>query len=492
MSNSSNISAFSQPKGLSSLFFIELWERFGFYALQAVLILYLTKKFGFSDDLAYDVFSATTSFMYATLFIGGYIADRWIGYRHSILLGAAILAAGYWLMMVPNQTTFYWALALLTVGNGFFKGCISTLLGTLYGENDSRRDGGYTIFYMGINIGSFIAPVIAGVVSEAWGMSFVFGFAGAGLVISMVIALLTFKTLGNKGLPPKPGCKPLLWVLLGSFFAVLLLAIVIRNATMANVLFSVAMLACAVAVTCIALRLKGHERSNMIVLIVLVLFSMLFWAIYTQTFSSLTLFTDRVIDRQLWGYDIPAAMFQSVNPFFIIVLTPVFVVLWNKVARQKSVFASPSVKFFMAIAGMALAYLVLAVGVYYHDASGHVSMFWLNLSYFFQTAAELMLSPIGLSLISELAPEQYRGMMMGGWFLSISAGYSMGDYLAKFTSIPTDLISHKSVLNMLPYYSHAFIVFFAIAAIVSVILLCLVPILNKATYSDKRRAAMNA
>lgn len=487
-----NVSAFSQPKGLSSLFFIELWERFGFYALQAILILYLTKAFGMTDDSAYDVFSATTSFMYGTLFIGGYIADRWIGYRHSILLGAVFLVAGYWLMMVPNKSLFYWALALLTVGNGFFKGCISTLLGTLYGENDARRDGGYTIFYMGINIGSFIAPVVAGLVSEAWGWSFVFGFAGTGLVISIIIALFTFKTLGDKGLPPKPGTKPLPWVLLGSFLAVLLLGGVIQNALMANRLFSLAMLACAVAVICIALRLKGHERSNMIVLIVLVLFSMLFWAIYTQTFSSLTLFTDRVIDRRLWGYEIPAAMFQSVNPFFIIVLTPFFVVLWNKVASRNSIFASPSVKFFMALAGMALAYLVLALGVYCHDNSGHVSMFWLNLSYFLQTAAELMLSPIGLSLISELAPEQYRGMMMGGWFLSISAGYSMGDYLAKFASIPTDLISHKSIVNMLPYYSHAFMTFFVVTAIVSVALLCLVPLLNKATYSDKRLATMNS
>lgn len=486
--------AFAQPKGLTSLFLVELWERFGFYAVQAVLVLYLTKALGFSDEHAYDVFSASTAFVYASPFVGGYLADRWLGYRQSILLGACILALGYWLLMVPQHPAFYWALALLIVGNGFFKSCISTLLGTLYGENDPRRDGGYTIFYMGINLGSFLSPMISGLVAESLGWPFVFGFAGCGLVIALVVAVLTFKTLGDKGLPPVTAHRgwrsPLFVILLGCVFAVWLLGEILSNAQMANLFFSVGVIACVLTVLVIAFRLKGYERSNMVVLTILVLFSILFWAMYTQTFSSIALFTDRIIDRHFGHYVIPTAMFQSVNPFFIVALTPVFVIFWHYVAKNNSVFASPSVKFTFALAGMALSYLLLWLVVSFPNSHGQVAMGWLVLAYFIQTAAELMLSPIGLSLVSELAPEKYRGMMMGGWLLSISGGYSLGDYLAKMTSIPTDVLNHSSPLAMLPYYSHAFSVFFGLTAGVSLLLACLIPSLNRATYSDKRRAAM--
>lgn len=490
--------AFSQPKGLVSLFFVEMWERFGFYAVQTVLVLYLTKSFGFSDDMAYDTFSATAAFIFASPFIGGYIADKWLGYRQSILLGAVILIVGYWLLMVPSKATFYWALGLLIVGNGFFKGCISTLLGTLYHDNDPRRDGGFTIFYMGINIGSFIAPPISGFVSESLGWSYVFGFAGMGLVIALITALVSFGALGTKGLPPEQKVitikgivvKPLLPTLIGSLIATVLVAAVIHNALIANGVFSLCALACVVVVFVISMRLKGHERSNMLVLSVLVVFSILFWAMYNQTFSSLTLFTDRIVDRHVLGYEIPTAMFQSVNPFFIVALTPVFVLLWNRLALKHSVFSSPSVKFTLAILGMALAYLVLVIGVRYPNSHGQVGVSWLIFSYFLQTASELMISPIGLSLVTELAPKKYQSMMMGGWFLSISVGYSLGDYLAKFTSIPADLIASKAVAVMLPYYAHAFLLFFAITGVVGLLLWCLVPALNRATFSDKRLAAM--
>ena len=490
---------FSQPKGLVSLFFVELWERFGFYAVQSVLVLYLTKAFGFSDDAAYDTFSATAAFIFASPFIGGYIADKWLGYRQSILLGSVILIIGYWLLIVPSATTFYWALALLIIGNGFFKGCISTLLGTLYHENDPRRDGGFTIFYMGINIGSFIAPPICGVASVSLGWSYVFGFAGAGLVIALITAVLTFRTLKDKGLAPKQSIKrlwgfkinPLVPTVLGSLVVAFLLSRVIHSAQIANLVFCVCALACVAVVFVISMRLKGHDRSNMLVLSVLVVFSILFWAMYNQTYSSLTLFTDRIVDRTVFGYEIPTQFFQSVNPFFIIALTPFFVMLWTRLALKHSFFSSPSVKFTLALMSMAIAYFVLVVGIHFANASGQVSSFWLVLSYFLQTAGELMLSPIGLSLVTELAPKNYRSMMMGGWFLSISVGYSLGDYLAKFTSIPDALISSKSTLIMLPYYSHAFMLFFIITAVVGVLLACLVPSLNRATYSDKRLAAMN-
>ncbi len=491
---------FSQPQGLMPLFFIELWERFGFYAVQAVLVLYLVKSFGFSDDAAYDTFSATAAFLYASPFLGGYLADKYLGYRQAIFLGAVLLILGYWLLMVPTAMTFYWALALLIVGNGFFKGCISTLLGTLYGENDPRRDGGYTIFYMGINTGSLLAPVVSGLVSVSLGWPFVFGFAGGGLVVALMIAVWAFKGFGDKGLAPVRKLsivagitiKPLYPILIGCVIVTLLMAKILHNAQLANNLFMVVAIVCVLAVFVLAFRLKGYERSNMMVLSILIVFAILFWAMFMQMFSSLTLFTDRIVDRVYFGHQIHASMFQSIEPFFIIALTPFFVVLWNRLGRKKSKLSSPSMKFTLALLVMALAYLLLVIAIKFHDAVGQISALWLVVFYFLFTVAELLLSPIGLSLVSELAPKRYRGMMMGGWFLSISMGFSLGDFLAKFTSIPTEMIAQKTILTMLPYYSHAFTVFFGLTAVVGLVLFLLVPRLNKATYNDQRLAAIHA
>lgn len=484
-----------QPKALAPLFFVELWERFGFYAVQGVLVLYLTKAFGFSDDKGYDIFSVAAALLYASPFIGGYLADRILGYRRSILIGAIFLMLGYWCLIVRSEIFFYWSLAFLIIGNGFFKSCISTLLGTLYSDPDPRRDGGFTIFYMGINIGSFLGPLASGYLMEHQGWPWVFAAAGLGLLIAFGIALATFKMLGDKGLPPEKmrhSSKPTLLVLAGALLTVLVLGFFMHNAEVANIIFVICVFACILGVIVLAFRCQGQEKTNMLILIILTIFSIIFWALYNQTFSSLSLFTDRIINRHIFGITIPTANFQSVNPFFIIVLTPIFVRLWYVVDKNHHWLSYPASKFAGALWLMALGYFVLVLGIMMHHTNGMVSMFWLNFSYFLQTVGELMISPIGLSVVTELAPEKYRGMMMGAWFLSIAGGYSVGDYLAKFSSVPSDQMAKSiPVLQMLHYYSHAFTLFFALTVVGALLLTALIPLLNRALDGHRKPGIAN-
>ena len=476
-----------QPKALAPLFMVELWERFGFYVIQGILVLYLSKVFHLSDSDSYSIFSLASAFMYATPFIGGYIADRILGYRHSILIGSILLALGYWALILQVMNLFYLAIGFIVVGNGFLKSCISTLVGLLYTQNDPRRDAGYTIFYMGINIGSLLAPLMSGYVSQRLGWGFVFGFTGAGLVIAFFTALLAFKLLGKKGLPPR--ASPVQWhaisfskkwfVALGTVIAILLVGWLVKNHHLANMVTLVVWVLFVASLSLLIFYCKGQERKNMFALMAFLFFSIIFWAIYMQCFSSVNLFTDRIVDRHLFGYEIPTVTFQSIDPFFIVTLTFVFARVWPYVNRKRLWLASGAAKFCVALGLLGLAFFVLLAGIFFHYANGTVNMLWVVLSYFLQAAGELCLSPIGLALVSELAPEHYRGMMMGAWMLSISAGYSLGNVLSQSSSVPEALLHTGNVMLMEGYYTHAFTIFASLAAVSCIVLFFLTPSINR-------------
>lgn len=474
-----------QPAGLYNLFFVETWERFGFYCVQALLVLYLSKVHHMSDTQSYDLFSAFSTLIMATPVLGGILADRLIGFRRSVLLGGILYVIGYFALATTSPLLFYPALALQICGNGFFKGCISTLLGTLYnGEHDPRRDSGFTIFYMGINIGSFLAPIISTWIADSYGWGWGFASAGVGMVIGMITAVIGFRKFGKRGLPPSLerlkqriflGVSRETWFFLGLLISIGIICILIDHARFVDHAFDVFAALVAIGVIIVTFRYEREQRNKMLMLIILMIFSVFFWALYNQTFSSLTLFTDRIVNRNTFGWVIPTAMYQSVNPFFIIVLSPILAALWMRLSGNRWNPSTP-MKFVLGLFFLGIGFLALPLGIHMAYQNGMVWQGWLNLSYFLQTIGELCLSPTGLAMITALAPPNLTGMMMGVWFLTVAAGYALGDYIADLTNIPSNVTDLHQISAI---YSHTFAKFGWITLGITLLLILMTPQLKK-------------
>lgn len=473
-----------QPNNLYGISIVELWERFGFYIVQALLVLFLTKSRHFSDSQSYDIYSAFSALIYATPIVGGYLADRLLGFRRAIFLGGILFTLGYFGLATTIDWLFYPSLALLICGNGFFKSSISTLVGSLYEENDARRDGGYTIFYMGINIGAMIGPIIGAWAADAYGWGYGFAIGGVGMIIGLLIAYPVFKKLGDCGLPPNENYlhtkiffglsrEHLIW--LGVLLTIGLIAFVFNYARIVDHAFNIFALVTTIGILIMTSRYDRERRNKMFAFIILTIFAVLFWAIYVQTFTSLTLFTEKVINRHILNWTIPTAMFQAVNPFFIIVLSPILAWLWVRTNKTPFELSTPG-KFALAMFLMSAGFLVFPLGIHFAAANGLVSMSWLYLSYFLQTFGELCLSPIGLSMVIALIPINIRGMMMGVWFLSTAIAYSLGDYLANLAVIPTGM---TDPIAMGKVYGHAFTEFGILSFVVGIILMMLIPFLKR-------------
>jgi POT family proton-dependent oligopeptide transporter len=478
------MTSLKQPTALYNLFFIELWERFGFYCVQSLLVLFLSKAYHLADAVAYDVFTGFSALIYASPVIGGYIADKFLGFRKAILLGAILYIAGYFALATTNRTLFYPALALLVCGNGFFKSCVSSLVGSLYEHNDPRRDSGFTIFYMGINIGGFFSPILCTWAAVTFGWGYGFLLAGIGMLFGFAIAVQGFKRLGEHGLPPDNLrlAQPLFSGLsienslyLATIITVFVLARFMHYPRVIDYVFDVFAVLTFIGLTIITCRYSREQRNKMFLLLVLTTFSVLFWALYNQTFSSITLYTDRIVDRHIFHWIIPTAMFQAVNPFFIVLLSPMLAKLWARTNGTRWGISMP-MKFAIALLLMGAGFLALSAGVTLANKQGMVSMFWLNFSYFLQTAGELCLSPIGLSMITALAPANLTGMLMGVWFLAIATGYAVGDYIANLTSIPSTI---TDLATMGHIYSHTYTQFGWVSLSIGLLLVFLTPILRQ-------------
>lgn len=383
---------FGHPRGLFLLFGTELWERFSYYAMRAILVLYLTDAtmnggLGWSTKDALDLYGTYTGLVYITPLIGGYLADNYLGQRRSILLGGALMAIGQFTLALPADAlgigslhTFYLGLALLICGNGLFKPNISTMVGDLYNEGDNRRDGAFTIFYMGINLGALLAGVISGSVTNSFGWKAGFVAAGIGMLISLVMQMAMAQSwLGDIG--REPAAK--------------------RD-----------------------LKLKKSENKEPLtkaevdrikVILVMSLFTIVFWAGFEQAGGLMNIYTQQYTDRMIGGFEIPAAWFQSLNPFFIITLAPVLAVLWVKLGKREP---NSPMKFALAMFFLALGFLCMVGAVMEQggDTTVKTSMLWLVGAFFFHTLGELCLSPIGLSLVTKLAPLRLASLMMGAWF----------------------------------------------------------------------------
>ncbi|MBM6576296.1 peptide MFS transporter [Microvirga sp. SRT01] len=436
------------PTGLFMLFFAELWERFSFYGMRAILVFYLTKHFLFTEQPAYAVYGAYTSLVYITPIIGGYLSDRFMGPRKAVLTGGVLISIGHLLIALVEAPQgvqgsalqgFYLGLAFIIVGTGFLKANISVLVGKLYPRDDLRRDGAFSIFYMGINTGAFVGPLIVGALGETVGWSYGFGAAGIGMVLGLVVFVLCRGALHGVGEPPEPallttrtriGLSPEWLIYLGAVGAVLVAWWLVGNQGVVGTLLIVSSILTVGYILTRSIRtLPRQEFHRILAALFLIALSPLFWALFEQTGSSLNVYTDQQVDRSLLGWEIPASWFQSVNPFFIITLAPIFGALWVKLARAGRE-PSAAFKFGIGLVLVGAGFFVLTYGA---PAQGLTPAIVIILLYAFHSAGELLFSPVGLSSMTRLSVGSMTGLMMGTWFLATAAGNFLAGVIAQAT-----------------------------------------------------------
>ena len=443
------------PKGLFVLFLAEMWERFSYYGMRALLVLYLTKHFLFDRDAAYGLYGAYTTLVYITPVIGGVLADRYLGQRKAVQFGAVMLVLGHLGMAIEGDPVqagetpdagvlniFYFSLALIITGVGFLKANISTIVGSLYSLTDSRRDSAFTIFYIGINLGAFLGALIAGYLGETFGWAWGFGAAGVGMLAGLAVFVWGRPALKGAGEPADPdllraplfaGLSRETAIYAGAVAMTVLIWLLVRDQAVVNTLL---MIAGALVVGYILYRsvftLDAHARDRIFTAMVLISTQVLFWGLFEQAGSSLNIFTDEQVDRTFFGWEVPASMFQSVNAFYIIVLGPVFASLWVWLGRRGLEPTAP-MKFAMALIQLGLGFLVLVMG----SATGQMTpVIFIFLIYLLHTTGELCLSPVGLSAMTRLSVPSMVGLMMGTWFLASGAGNAVAALVAQATAAP--------------------------------------------------------
>ena len=418
--------ALGHPKGLYMLFFAEMWERFSYYGMRALLIFYLTKHWLFADDKSNLIYGAYTSLVYITPVLGGYLADRYLGQRKAVLFGGILLAAGHSLMAVegvggqsdPTINVFWAALAFIIVGSGFLKANISVMVGQLYKLTDIRRDGAYTIFYMGINVGAAIGTILVGYLGQTIGWGYGFGLAGIGMLAGLVVFVLGKSALRGAGEAPQALAKSKEWSLYAiGLAAVAVIWALVQYQDVIQTLLIVSGIALLGYVLYESFKLPKEPRERMFAILFLIALNPLFWGLFEQAGGSMNLFTDRFVDRA----GVPASIFQSINPIYIILLAPLFAGLWVALGRRGMEPSAPA-KFGLALAQMGLANLVLVWGAEAYGIAAMTPVIFVFLYYLLATTGELCLSPVGLSAMNRLAPSFLASLIMGAWFYMTAVG----------------------------------------------------------------------
>lgn len=425
---------FGHPRGLATCFFTEMWERFSYYGMRALLILYMigsTQKpgLGFSTDRSAHIYGLYTMLVYLMGVPGGWVADRFLGHYRAVLIGGIIIACGHFSMAIHGLPFFFFGLGLIVIGTGLLKPNVSTIVGTLYTRDDPRRDAGFSIFYMGINLGAFIAPLICGWLGQKYDWHWGFAAAGFGMVIGIIQYVA-----GKKYLTPVSE---------------------LNKTPQTEIIESTKQVADA--------KFTRADWGRIAAASILTLFALLFWAGFEQAGSSLNLFADRATRLTFFGHPYPSSWFQSVEPLFVIVFSPIFAWIWLSLGRMEP---SSPLKFTMGLAFLSLSFLlVVPAARYYEHASVRVSPMWLIGLYFLQMCGELCLSPVGLSMVTKLSPPRIVGFMMGVWFFATAMGNYVAGWVAGFLENRT--------------YSEVFFAAFATVGVATVVLALLIPPIKK-------------
>lgn len=509
ISNDPERGFFGHPRGLAPLFFAEMWERFSFYGMRALLTLYLVKHFLYSDEMAGFIYASYASLNYAMPVIGGVIADRYLGNRKAVMLGAILLVCGHIGMAFegspaqiidgvivrqsPYDQIMFLSLAFIIVGVGFLKSNISTMVGKLYADRDDpRRDPGYTIFYMGVNLGSFFSTIACGYLGETYGWAYGFGLAGIGMVLGLVVFARGTQWYRNSE-PPNPeqlkartpiGLSREWLIYVGALAAVFINWQLVQWHALVGTLLLVIVAVVLTGVLWFSLtKCTKVERDRMIVVLILTALSVVFWTLFEQAGTSLTLFADRNSDRSLFGFVVPASVVQVFNPMFIVLLAPVFSWAWVRLA-QKGLEPSTPLKFALAILQVGLGFGALVFGASLAGEDAQTGLFWLALGYLLHTTGELCLSPVGLSMISRLSVARITAMVMGVWFLSSAGAHFLAGWVASLASTSAEPGQIMTAQESLPIYTSVFWDLFIWATVIAVLIALVSPFLKKLMHMD--------
>ncbi len=483
------------PRGLATLFFTEMWERFSYYGMRALLILFMVDSvanggLALDDKTSAAIYGLYTMFVYLLALPGGWLADKFFGLRKAVFYGGIIIAAGHFCMAVPTIETFFLGLFLIIVGTGLLKPNVSSIVGGLYSSDEpSRRDAGYSIYYMGINIGAFVAPLITGWLGEGFSWHYGFGAAGIGMVVGVIQYKMTQGYLGDVGIKPEStgdiekDAKRRKNIGRGLFVTVLAICVVLALMLMRVITVdpvSIANLSSYIIIGAIVLyflyiflaeELTKDEKKKIGMILVLFFFSAVFWSGFEQAGSSLNLFADRYTNRMIGGWEMPASWLQSVNPIFIILLSPVFGWLWITLAKRHLEPNTP-VKFSFGLIFLGLGFAVMAIASGIVATGNNVLPTWLIITYLLHTTGELSFSPVGLSAVTKLSPKKLVGQMMGVWFMSVA----LGNLIAGLVAGEFDESSIAANPNVLPDLFW-FITQFTIGA--GILMLILTPLMRK-------------
>jgi POT family proton-dependent oligopeptide transporter len=469
------------PKGLYMLFFAEMWERFSYYGMRAILIFYLTQHWLFSDSKSNLIYGAYTSLVYITPVLGGYLADRYLGQRKAVLFGGILLAIGHSLMAVegtggqndPTINVFWAALAFIIVGSGFLKANISVMVGQLYKLTDIRRDGAYTIFYMGINVGAALGTILVAYLGQTIGWGWGFGLAGIGMLAGLVVFVLGKAALNGAGEAPIALAKSKEITLYGiGFAAVAVIWGLVQYQDVIQTLLVISGITLLGYVLYESFKLPKEPRERMFAILFLISLNPIFWGLFEQAGGSMNLFTDRFVDRG----GVPAGIFQSINPIYIILLAPLFAGLWQWLGRKGKEPSAPA-KFGIAVMQMGFANLVLVWGAEAYGIAVMTPVYLVFLYYLFATTAELCLSPVGLSAMNRLAPKFLASLIMGAWFYMTAVGNFVAGKIGEATGGHDGEMSKQGLLDVYELFGW-------IALGVGVAVLLVSPIVKKWMHLD--------
>ena len=437
------------PTGLFVLFFAEMWERFSYYGMRALLILYLTKHFLFSDEGSGLIYGAYTSLVYITPVIGGYLADKYIGQRKAVLFGGIMIAIGHILLGFEGEggtessalPLFWGALSFIIVGTGFLKANISSIVGQLYPRDDVRRDPAYTIFYMGINLGAFLGSIICGFLGEKVGWAYGFGAAAVGMIAGVIVFAWGKKHLLGQGEPPNPdslaekvgGISKEWWIYIFSFLSVGVFWILVQRTSIVGwLLAGTSVIVVGYLLYDACFKMASVDRDRLFAALFLMALQPLFWGLFEQAGSSLNLYTDRNVDRNFFGFEVPASVFQSINAFYIFALAPVFAWAWQWL-NKRGLEPSMTAKFGLGLMQLGAGFLVLVAGAAATGEGNLTPVIFIFLIYLLHTTGELCLSPVGLSAMSKLSLPRMLSLIMGTWFLSTAGGNYVAGRIAAAT-----------------------------------------------------------
>ena len=478
-----------QPQSLYILFFAELWERFSYYGLRVLLVLYLTSELKLNDASAYGIYGMYFTLANASTVLGGYIADRYFGHLRAIYWGSLIILAGHLILFIPSSFSLTLGLSFVIAGTGFFKANITSFLGQCYYPNDPRRDSGFTIFYMGINLGAFIAPFICGYIGRKYGWHYGFGMSGIGMLIGFIILLcnkVALTKIDQRSDDSKLHQAYFLkfsryqLIIIGTLLTIPIFSLCLQyHEYMANFLYIFGMGVLLILLD-IIFKCQREERKPLLTLMVMLPFFTAFWASFEQAGASINLFIDRHVDRHFMNYTIETTWFQSLTPLLIIILGPIFSLLWISL-RKNRIEPSISIKFVLALTQVGLSFWFLKKGVEEGLAYGTTSMFWILLAYLFRTSGELCIAPVGLSMVTKLAPQRLTSFMMSVLFLSIAFAHFIAQQIACYFSSAQEVNKvaqiHDKIISLNTFGQiFEFLIYFPIIA--GTILLAISPFLK--------------